>query len=255
MRIRQDVRFPASVLEEQEIEQPRKQMRKTITITAIGSLFLALGVTAEARAAKRKAAPSHPLQPQVPSPQHHDVNNSHHEGSQHQHIANRGEHRTHDGKLNHQRDHFPANAHANNLRGVHSNRPATVQSGEWPATHAQPRTVQAIRAQHVNFHAQPSTHIAGSQFNQQHHIRGSEGWTGAHYEVFRTYRPEWHDRYWWHAHFPHIIFIGGGWYYWNGGYWYPAWGYDAAAAYYPYDGPIYVGPSARAADQVVADVQ
>jgi peptidoglycan hydrolase-like protein with peptidoglycan-binding domain len=41
----------------------------------------------------------------------------------------------------------------------------------------------------------------------------------------------------------------------DGGYWYPAWGYDSSAAYYPYDGPIYSGPSARPFDQVVADVQ
>jgi peptidoglycan hydrolase-like protein with peptidoglycan-binding domain len=49
--------------------------------------------------------------------------------------------------------------------------------------------------------------------------------------------------------------IGGGWYYWNAGYWYPAWGYDNSAAYYPYDGPIYVGKSAKPFDQIVADVQ
>jgi len=51
------------------------------------------------------------------------------------------------------------------------------------------------------------------------------------------------------------MLIGGGWYYWNAGYWYPAWGYDNSAAYYPYDGPIYVGKSAKPFDQIVADVQ
>ena len=49
--------------------------------------------------------------------------------------------------------------------------------------------------------------------------------------------------------------IGGGYYYFNNGYWYPAWGYDPAAQYYAYDGPIYVGQRAEPPDQVIADVQ
>jgi hypothetical protein len=52
-----------------------------------------------------------------------------------------------------------------------------------------------------------------------------------------------------------FVLIGGGWYFWNAGYWFPAWGYDTSASYYPYDGPIYVGSQARPADQVIADVQ
>jgi peptidoglycan hydrolase-like protein with peptidoglycan-binding domain len=49
--------------------------------------------------------------------------------------------------------------------------------------------------------------------------------------------------------------IGGGWYFWNAGYWYPAWGYDSVASYYPYDGPIYVGSNPRPFDRIVADAQ
>jgi len=48
--------------------------------------------------------------------------------------------------------------------------------------------------------------------------------------------------------------IGGGWYYWNSGFWYPAWGYDRGASFYPYDGPIY-GYNDLPPDQVVANVQ
>src|SRR5207248_2707889 len=50
-----------------------------------------------------------------------------------------------------------------------------------------------------------------------------------------------------------IVFVNNGWYYWNAGYWFPAWGY-ATDAYYPYDGPIY-GYNGLAPDQVVVDVQ
>ena len=42
-------------------------------------------------------------------------------------------------------------------------------------------------------------------------------------------------------------------YYWNAGYWFPAWGYNPNA-YYAYDGPIY-GYNHLPPDQVIANVQ
>ena len=51
-----------------------------------------------------------------------------------------------------------------------------------------------------------------------------------------------------------MVLIGGGWYYWNSGFWYPAWGYDPGAQFYAYDGPIY-GYNNLPPDQVVANVQ
>jgi peptidoglycan hydrolase-like protein with peptidoglycan-binding domain len=48
--------------------------------------------------------------------------------------------------------------------------------------------------------------------------------------------------------------VEGGYYYWDSGYWYPAWGYDPNYDAYPYDGPIY-GFDGLNPDQVVADVQ
>jgi Putative peptidoglycan binding domain len=117
------------------------------------------------------------------------------------------------------------------------------------------KTVKNFQPKHQNFHAQANSSVASVQFNQNFRIRNAENWRGNHYNAFRTYRPQWHDRSWWHSHHNHIILIGGGWYFWNAGYWYPAWGYDNSAAYYPYDGPIYVGDSPRPFDQVVADVQ
>jgi hypothetical protein len=62
------------------------------------------------------------------------------------------------------------------------------------------------------------------------------------------------DRSWWTAHYPRIVLIGGGWYYWNSGFWYPAWGYDSGANFYAYDGPIYAYNDLPP-DQVVANVQ
>jgi len=118
-----------------------------------------------------------------------------------------------------------------------------------------PSTAKKIRPQYQNFHANPNPKIVSAKFDHNFRIRGCENWHGNHYAAFRSYHPQWHDRGWWHSHHNHIILIGGGWYFWNLGYWYPAWGYDTAAAYYPYDGPIYVGSNPTPFDQIVADVQ
>jgi hypothetical protein len=116
--------------------------------------------------------------------------------------------------------------------------------------------VQQIKAQHANFRAQPKPQqVPAVTFNQNYRIQGSERWQGPQYEVFRSYHPQWHDEGWYRSHFPRVELIGGGYYYWNSGYWYPAWGYSPSAQYYAYDGPIYVGQRAEPPDQVIADVQ
>lgn len=136
---------------------------------------------------------------------------------------------------------------------VQSNKLPAVQSNKFQPNKV--TTVKTFQPQHVNFHARPNPTIASARYNQNFRIRGAENWRGANYQVFRSYQPQWHDRGWWHSHHNHILLIGGGWYFWNAGYWYPAWGYDNSAAYYPYDGPIYVGNNPTPLDQVVADVQ
>ena len=120
----------------------------------------------------------------------------------------------------------------------------------------EPQQVQQIKAQHTNFHAQPKPQQAPAvTFNQNYRIQGSDRWQGPQYEVFRSYHPERHDQGWYRSRYNRVELIGGGYYYWNNGYWYPAWGYDPSAEYYAYDGPIYVGQRAEPPDQVIADVQ
>jgi hypothetical protein len=97
------------------------------------------------------------------------------------------------------------------------------------------------------------TKFASVKFQQNRRIQGSQYWQGKNYWAFRNYRPVWHDRSWWHSHYNRVVFVYGGWYYWNAGWWYPAWGY-APNAYYAYDGPIYAYNSLPP-DQVVANVQ
>ena len=116
--------------------------------------------------------------------------------------------------------------------------------------------VQQIKAQHASFRAQPRPQqVPAVTYNQNYRIQGSESWQGPQYEVFRSYRPEWHDEGWYRSRYTRVELIGGGYYYWNSGYWYPAWGYSPSAQYYAYDGPIYVGQRAQPPDQVIADVQ
>lgn len=134
------------------------------------------------------------------------------------------------------------------------NRQANVAGGAKKKPEA--AQVQQIKAQHTNFHAQPKPQqVPPVTFNQNYRIQGSERWQGAQYEVFRSYHPERHDEGWYRSHYSRVELIGGGYYYWNNGYWYPAWGYSPSAEYYAYDGPIYVGQRAEPPDQVIADVQ
>jgi hypothetical protein len=119
-----------------------------------------------------------------------------------------------------------------------------------------PQQVQQIKSQHANFRAQPKPQqVPAVTYNQNYRIQGSERWQGPQYEVFRSYHPERHDEGWYRSHYNRVELIGGGYYFWNNGYWYPAWGYSPSAEYYAYDGPIYVGQRAEPPDKVIADVQ
>src|SRR5262249_20545832 len=82
------------------------------------------------------------------------------------------------------------------------------------------------------------TKFTAVKFQQNQRIQGSQYWQGKNYWAFRNYRAVWHDRWWWRSHYNRVVFVYGGWYYWNAGWWYPAWGY-APNSYYAHDGPIF----------------
>ena len=86
------------------------------------------------------------------------------------------------------------------------------------------------RAAHANYHVRP------------------------YREVFHNYHAVRHDRYWYNHHYDRVVVVGGGYYYWDAGYWYPAWGYDPAFSFYVYDGPIYSYDNLPP-DQVTMNVQ
>jgi hypothetical protein len=112
----------------------------------------------------------------------------------------------------------------------------------------------ALKPQHFNLPKQPNTAKAPPvKFQQGKSIEGSQKWQGQKYVVFRNYKSEWHDQNWWHSHHNRIVFVFGAPYYWNAGYWFPAWGYYPNA-YYAWDGPIYAYNDLPP-DQVIANVQ
>lgn len=101
--------------------------------------------------------------------------------------------------------------------------------------------------------------FANASINRSRNVTVVNNWrgerfSGPNYVVFRNYHRNWHDRGWWHHHHSNITFVLGGYWYWDAGYWYPAWGYDRYS-YYPYDGPIYTGYATLAPDQVIVNVQ
>ncbi len=63
-----------------------------------------------------------------------------------------------------------------------------------------------------------------------------------------------HHRDWWRSHYTRFVLFGGGYYYWNSGFWYPAYGYDPYFSSYSYDAPIY-GYNDLPPEQVMANVQ
>ncbi len=133
---------------------------------------------------------------------------------------------------------------------------AGVQKTKGAAATKTQANAKPFKPQHFNLpsKSKPATSVAPAvTFQQNRRIEGSDRWTGSSYQAFRNYRCEWHDRDWWTHNHSRIVFVFGGPYYWNSGYWYPAWGYDPGA-YYAYDGPIY-GYNNLPPDQVIANAQ
>jgi hypothetical protein len=142
--------------------------------------------------------------------------------------------------------------------GRYANSAAYSKKGkQWKGNTASAAAFQSnkkYKAQRFNLASNTRpTKYAAVRYQQNRRIWGSENWHGNNYWAFRNYRPVWHDRTWWQGHYNRVVFVYGGWYYWNSGWWYPAWGY-APNSYYAYDGPIY-GYNGLPPDQVVANVQ
>ena len=69
--------------------------------------------------------------------------------------------------------------------------------------------------------------------------RGPRTHAWSYDEARRYQRRDRHDRDWWRSRYNRFALFGGGYYYWDRGYWYPAYGYDTRYNTYRYDEPIY----------------
>src|SRR5947209_13514524 len=138
-------------------------------------------------------------------------------------------------------------------QGVNANKPAEYVAGK-PGK-AGVAAGKPFKSQHFNVSKQPNIAKAPPvRFQQGRHIEGSQNWQGHQYTAFRNYHAEWHDQGWWQNRYHNnIVFVFGAPYFFNAGYWYPAWGYYPNA-YYAWDGPIYAY-NHLPPDQVIANVQ
>jgi Putative peptidoglycan binding domain len=107
------------------------------------------------------------------------------------------------------------------------------------------RNVGVSRTQNAAFYR-------GNNARVTNNWRG-DAFRGQRYTVFRNYNRQWHPRSWWTSHYSRIVFVNNGWWYWNAGYWFPAWGY-APYVTFAFDGPIY-GYNGLSPDQVTVNVQ
>jgi hypothetical protein len=150
-----------------------------------------------------------------------------------------------------------ATASASAAPSVAQTSPTTAPTVN-PAAPKKPDTVkvQQIQTQYQNFKAQPRPdRVPPVTFSANFRIQNSDRWQGPQYEVYRSYRPERHDQGWYRSRYQRVELISGGYYYFNSGYWYPAWGYSPREEYYAYDAPIYAGKHAEPPDKVIANVQ
>jgi Putative peptidoglycan binding domain len=107
----------------------------------------------------------------------------------------------------------------------------------------------------------PKTDVVTNQTNTDANVRNRDwnnnpnknrdwnnknrNWNHNNYNTFtfeqarRNHRHDRHDRSWWRSHYSRIALFAGGYYFWNDGYWYPAYGYDPYYSSYSYDEPIY----------------
>jgi Putative peptidoglycan binding domain len=147
-------------------------------------------------------------------------------------------------------------ANAGQVNGTNKPNQAKHAVANQNATKGKFAKKKPVKAQHFNLAKQPNTAKAPPvKFQQGRRIEGSQNWQGQKYAVFRNYKSQWHDRNWWHNHYHgnNFVFVFGAPYFWNAGYWFPAWGYNPNA-YYPWDGPIYAY-NRLPPDQVIANVQ
>ncbi len=86
--------------------------------------------------------------------------------------------------------------------------------------------------------------------NRRHRNYDDNSWQHARRRHHRQHR----HRDWWRSRYSRFALFGTGYYFWDGGYWFPAYGYDPSYNTYSYEEPIY-GYGDLEPAQVIANVQ
>ena len=149
----------------------------------------------------------------------------------------------------------------NNVAAVHHNNASTIaaqKASRKQATAAAHSQVGAVNPQQNVAAQNLAVQGQGKYKNRQHNVAITNNWRSSHfsgqqYSAFRNYHRQSHDRNWYTSRYNRIVLFGGGNYYWDNGYWYPAWGYNSGYSY-GYDGPIY-GYNDLAPGDVVTNTQ
>ncbi|HWM26355.1 MAG TPA: peptidoglycan-binding protein [Chthoniobacterales bacterium] len=122
-----------------------------------------------------------------------------------------------------------------------------------PRIRRNPTVTQVPR---VNPNVQPEADRRSRQRNDQvnenwrRRNSNDNSWQNARRRHHRQHR----HRDWWRSHYTRFALFGTGYYFWDQGYWYPAYGYDPAYNTYSYEEPIY-GYGDLEPAQVIANVQ
>jgi Putative peptidoglycan binding domain len=154
-----------------------------------------------------------------------------------------------------------------------SSNPLTRNNGQANANHSNPLAKKSasqstLNGRNANAMTKRNGNLNGNHafagqnsrnFNNRVGARAAQrGYANYHVrsyrEVFHNYHAIRHDRFWYSNHYDRVVVMGGGYYYWDGGYWYPAWGYDPTVSFYAFDGPIYSYYNLPP-DQVIVNVQ
>ncbi|MEY2518958.1 MAG: hypothetical protein QOF24_717 [Verrucomicrobiota bacterium] len=102
----------------------------------------------------------------------------------------------------------------------------------------------------TNTNVQQNRNVQQNQNWQQNQSSANLSWSDARQRHDRNR----HDRGWWRSRYSRFALFGSGYYFWDNGYWFPAYGYDNYYNSYAYDEPIY-GYNDLDPTQVIASVQ
>ncbi|HEX4667479.1 MAG TPA: peptidoglycan-binding protein [Chthoniobacterales bacterium] len=146
------------------------------------------------------------------------------------------------------------------VRARQPRRPATDENST--PRHSGPHQRGADRTRATGAQARNSAPdaLGARRRLDRHSVDRLRGWRGKGDGVATVrakhddHRHHHHNRDWWRHHCDIFVLVGGGFWAWDAGWWYPAWGYNPVYSNYAFDEPVY-GYEDLSPDDVMANVQ